>query len=221
MRCRSRSSTPTLIPAQAGIHLRSFVPRSRPPVPPRCRLRATDAQELDPCLRRDEGRGAWLIGVTLFALAACSSQPAPAPKPSPTGLEAAAIAAGVVQDPNATDPTGLYARDTDRLCVVPGDKDLRVGVTVDYDDQQGCAGGGTATHAGETLHVRLGPDDACAFDARFEGDRIMLPGALPEACAKLCRGRASLAGLSAERLSGSASEAGALRDGRGRLLCAG
>ena len=161
-----------------------------------------------------------LAGVAFaLLLAACSAQPAAAPKPKPTSLEAAAIAAGVVPDPNATDPVGLYARDTDRLCVAPGGGGgFRIGMTVSYDDQQGCTGSGSATRRGELLSVRLGEGD-CRFDARYEGDRIVLPGALPEACQALCRGRASLAGLSVERLSESASEAGALRDAKGRVLC--
>jgi hypothetical protein len=60
----------------------------------------------------------------------------------------------------------------------------------------------------------------CNFDAQFEGDRIVVPGRLPDSCQKACSPRASLAGLSVERMSDSPSEAGALRDGRGRMLCA-
>ena len=61
--------------------------------------------------------------------------------------------------------------------------------------------------------------DADALNARFEGDRIVFPGRLPEACQKLCLRRASLAGLDVSRLSESVSEASTLRDSKGRLLC--
>jgi hypothetical protein len=165
----------------------------------------------------------WAAALALvLLLAACGREGGKTPhaRPSPHGLEAAAIAAGMVEDPDAADPTGLYARDTDRLCLAPSAGRFRVGMTVDYDEQQGCAGTGMATHDGALLHITMDRSD-CQFDARFEGDRIVLPGDLPEGCHTLCRGRASLAGLTAERLSGSAAEAVALRDRGGRLLCGG
>src|SRR3546814_13769204 len=40
-------------------------------------------------------------------------------------LEAAAIAVGVIPDPASTDPTGLYARATDRICVLPAPREDR------------------------------------------------------------------------------------------------
>jgi len=140
---------------------------------------------------------------------------------TPNSLEAAAIAAGVIDDPGTIDPTGLYARDRDRLCLVPSAQAFRIGITVDYGDGYWCSGWGEATRAGETLHVELTSAPGCAFDASVGGERIAVPGRLPKACEKACSSRASLAGLSVERLSDSPSEAAALRDGRGRMLCAG
>lgn len=136
-------------------------------------------------------------------------------------LEAAAIAAGVIADPNSTDPTGLYARGTDRMCVLPAAEDFRIGIDVDYGDGQHCSAVGTATRDGERLRIRFEGKRDCEFDARFEGDRVVFPGDLPKGCAAYCTGRASLAGLEVDRLSDSASEARAMRDGRGRLLCGG
>ena len=161
----------------------------------------------------------------LLLLAACH-RPAPAPASSatPQGLEAAAIQAGVIPDPANTDITGLYAREADRVCIVPSATAYRIGVFVDIDEQQNCGGTGTVTRVGETLHVTLGTvttdDSACSFDARFEGDRIVFPGRLPEACQKVCSRRASVAALDVTRLSESVSEASTLRDAKGRLLCA-
>ncbi len=161
--------------------------------------------------------------VTLVALlAACSgNQPHPKPTATPNSLEAAAIEAGIVADPANTDPTGLYRRDRDRICIVPSATAFRIGIYVDYGETLYCSGEGEATRAGETLHVELTSAPGCSFDARFEGDRITIPGRIPDACQKACSERASLSGLIAERLSDSPSEAAALRDGKGKLLCAG
>lgn len=159
--------------------------------------------------------------LAFLLLAACSRQDtSPAPSATPaTGLEAAAIAAGVIPDPASADITGLYARETDRVCIVPAAKDYRIGVFVDYGDNLSCTGSGTVTRDGETLNVDLPAAPGCSFDARFEGDRIVFPAQLPEACAMVCQRRASIAALDVERLSESASEASTLRDAKGQLLC--
>lgn len=168
-------------------------------------------------------RRVWLALVVL--LAACERQ-APVPVAengaAPVGLETAAIQAGVIPDPANTDVTGLFARDTDRVCVVPSATAYRVGVFVDYGDDQSCSASGTGTRAGETVHLTFpgGGDDECSFDARFDGDRLVFPGTLPAACQKSCARRASMAALTVDRVSESVSEASTLRDAKGRLLCA-
>lgn len=134
-------------------------------------------------------------------------------------LESAAIVAGVIPDPTNSDITGLYARDTDRVCIVPAALDFRIGAFVDYGSRQSCSASGTATRSGETLHVQFESAQGCEFEARYEGDRIVFPGKLPDACQKLCSGRASMAALDGALLSNSLSEAAAMRDGRGKLLC--
>ena len=160
-----------------------------------------------------------VIPLAAFLLAACHAQPAAAPRGTTPGdrLEEAAQAAGVVSDPAKTDPTGLYARDTDQVCLVPtGAGAYRVGALISYDGGQGCAASGTATRVGDRLDLTLGD---CRFAARFEGDRVSFPAELPSACDATCTGRATLAALSAERLSDSPAEAAALRDPKGRALC--
>jgi hypothetical protein len=152
-------------------------------------------------------------------LTACSSKPANDTAANTSSLDAAAIAAGVIADPANTDPTGLYARDRDKICVVPSATAFHVGIYVDYGETFYCSGQGDATRAGEVLHVTLTSAPGCSFDAQFEGDRIAIPGRLPDACQKACSERASLAGLSVERLSDSPSEAAAMRDGKGKMLC--
>lgn len=162
--------------------------------------------------------------VVSLLLAGCgrgeqAGQPA---APSATGLEAAAIQAGIIPDPASTDITGLYAREADRVCIVPSTTNYRIGVTVDYDDREHCGGSGVVTRDGETLHVTFDTRQSagrCSFDARFEGDRIVFPGRLPAGCQSLCTEHAALSGLAPERLSDSIAEASTLRGPRGTLLC--
>ncbi len=123
----------------------------------------------------------------------------------------------MVRDPASTAITGLYAREGDRLCLVEGEGTARIGVFIDYGDGIGCSGRGTATRDGSGLAIDLGQN--CRFAAYADGDRIRFPGALPGACARLCTRRASLTGLTLDRLSESAAEAQALRDPRGTALC--
>ncbi len=163
--------------------------------------------------------------VALAVLGGCSDRAPERDTAAATGagaaLEAAAIATGVIADPNSTDPTGLYARGGDRLCILPATEDFRIGVDVDYGDGQQCSASGIATRQGERLRVRFDGKDDCDFDARFEGDRVVFPGKLPKGCAAYCTGRASLSGLEVERLSDSVSEARAMRGERGPPLCGG
>ena len=161
-----------------------------------------------------------LVSLTLLLAGCHRAASDPAASPTPQGLEAAAIQAGVIPDPASTDLTGVYATGNDRICIVPSAKAYRIGVFVDYDETQNCGGSGVVTSDGDTLHVTLGASgDGCTIDARFEGDRIVFPPRVPDACQKACRGRASIAALDVTRLSESASEAATLRDARGRLLC--
>ena len=145
---------------------------------------------------------------------------------APQDLESAAIERGLVSDPDESDLTGLYARDTDRVCVVRDRDSYRIGAFVDYGDGLSCTGTGTVSRAGEALSVTLtGPKTkngvgvTCSFDARFDGEHIRFPATVPPDCAKFCGPRASFAALSVERLSSSAAEARALRSAEGKRLC--
>lgn len=163
---------------------------------------------------------AWLALLVLLAACGRPNDSARRADPGPADLERAAVRAGIIADPDRIDITGLYARDTDRLCIVPARDGFAIGAFVDYGPNETCSGRGTVTRAGETLHVTLGESGACAFDARYEGDRIVFPARLPEACDRLCRDRASLAALDVRRLSDSVAEASTLRDAGQQRLCA-
>lgn len=152
-------------------------------------------------------------------LAACSEPEEEAPDAAGPALEDAAVARGLVPDPDAAPLTGLFARDADRLCLREGgDARAIVGISIDYGAGNGCSARGTAQRNGDGLTLDLG--EACRFDAEYDGEIVRFPGALPDGCADLCRGNASLAGMATERLSHSAGEVAAFRDRRGRFPCA-
>ncbi len=155
----------------------------------------------------------------LLGLVACSG-PSSAPNPGATvDLETAAVQRGLVRDPKDMTILGAYARGPDRLCIVPAGTGHRIGIVIDYGEGNGCRGTGSVRRSGEGLLVMLGSDDACRFTARYDGEHVAVPGAVPGACARLCTGRAALAGAQFARLGESASEARAMRDPAGHPLC--
>lgn len=155
-----------------------------------------------------------------FGLTSCSDNIPNAEKSVPQDLERAAIERGLVRDPSDTDVIGLYARDTDRVCITKDSLGYRVGAFVDYGDGITCSATGRASRVGDVLHIEFGKDGACSFDARFDGGTIAIPGAVPPGCDSYCAQRASFAGLEVGRLSESVAEAEAMRDGNGKRLCA-
>lgn len=153
-----------------------------------------------------------------LVLAGCSDN-ATADDAGGVALERAAIAAGVIRDPAAGELAGLYARDTDRLCIVAaGSGGYRIGASVDYGTE-GCSARGTVTRSGETLRIAFDNAPGCSFDARLDQERVVFPGDVPAACERLCSPRASLAALEAELQSAVPSEAAAMRDRAEKVLC--
>ncbi|WP_312488176.1 hypothetical protein [Sphingomonas sp.] len=162
------------------------------------------------------------ILVPVLALAACHPGAESTDNMAGERLEAASIAAGLVADPATVPLDGIWARDSDRICILPasetrGDAARRIGVLVDYGEGQGCVGRGTLARSGRTLDIDL---DGCRFAARLDGDGIQFPASVPAACNALCSGRASLSALNVERVSASVAEAQALRGPNGTALCA-
>lgn len=160
------------------------------------------------------------VGLWLCVMLARCDQPPPLAPPQGAGarLERAAIAAGIVPDPDRTDPVGVFGVEGDQVCVVPRARGYTIGAIVDYGEDQACVGRGSATGRAP-LKVEFG--SGCRFDAAFDGERITFPAMLPRGCERLCTGRATLAALAAPRLSATAAEAAALRAPDGRSLCAG
>jgi hypothetical protein len=140
-------------------------------------------------------------------------------------MEQAALAQGVIPDPDGGTLVGSWARDTDRLCVVDAPAgsphpvpagEQRIGIVTDFGDGQGCTASGSVLRRGAQLRVTL---ERCRFVAKLEAGHIVFPGELSSACNRFCRGRASLTGLDVEQQSESASEASMLRSRSGRSVC--
>lgn len=154
----------------------------------------------------------------LLLLAGCD-RPEPQAVSAGAKLEAAAVRAGLVPDPERATLIGSWSRDTDRVCVAPGEEGReRIGVLIDYGEGNGCVGSGSMRRSGQRLDVVLG---RCRVDARFDGERIVFPAEIGPACDRLCRGNATLAALAVDQVSQSAAEAATLRAPSGKLLCAG
>lgn len=157
------------------------------------------------------------VAIAALLLAGCS-QPADTGNSGGAALEEAAIAAGVVRDPDASALAGLYARDTDQVCIVAKDGGYRIGASIDLGDQ-GCSAAGTVTRSGGRLNVAFDGAPGCAFEAQLDGDRIIFPATMPAGCERLCTDRASFAALEVDLLSEAVSEARSMRDRKDRELC--
>lgn len=171
---------------------------------------------------RTVDRGLWAQSLMLlFALSACGggqgkqSSPgngttslAPAPVSNASALEALAVESGAITDSSSRDPEGGYGRSYegghDRLCLVAekGASDrYRLGAEIRIGDEEYCRGRGRARHLGNSLKLDF-DGGKCVIVARYEGDRVVIPGAVDTACAGLCNGRGTLAGTSFVRIDG-------------------
>lgn len=160
---------------------------------------------------------ATLVAIVVALWAAPSRRGATEAADVPTDLESVAVARGLIAAGDDADPVGLYARDTDRLCLARQGDRLRAGASVDYGDGLACAAAGTARRSGSTIDFDFG--EGCRISARFDGETIAFPAAVPDACHRSCRGRAALDALRVTRLSGAQSEAEALRLPDGKAPC--
>lgn len=141
-------------------------------------------------------------------------------------LDALATESGAISDDRSWDPVGSYGRvyegGEDRLCILPaGGQAARYRVAVDtrVGDEEYCRGSGSAQRVGDMLVISL-RTGRCTITARYEGDQIVLPGAVDRACASLCSVRGSLAGVTFPRIGVDAAAARDIRDAQGKPLCA-
>jgi hypothetical protein len=172
-------------------------------------------------------RAAWL---SLLALSACSGEPGTeqaASSPAAEELDALALETGALPDREQTDPAGRYARryegGSDSLCLIPdgGARGrYRFGAETRIGSDEYCRGAGRAKMSADKLLLRFeGEGQECLIVARYEGDKIVLPGGLDLKCAELCSSRGSFAGVSFPRIDRDVAAARQMRDRDKVLLC--
>lgn len=174
-----------------------------------------------------------LTCLVAFMLAGCgdgsSEREDRAERPSATAdsLDALAMESGALPDQNAVNPVGRYGRryegGVDRLCIIPesegGDR-YRFGAEMLIGGDEYCRGAGEARVDGDRLSLRFeGVGEGCTIDARYEGDRLVMPGQLGMACNLLCSSRGTFAGTTFLRIDRDAAAAAQMRDANKALLC--
>jgi len=154
-----------------------------------------------------------------------AAQPSDEPRTeAASSLETLAVESGALDDLTARDPVGSYGRTydggRDRLCLIPdgGGRQYRFGAEVRIGDDENCKGSGTARRAGDRLIFSFSGSE-CMIVARYEGDRIVMPGAVDTACAAMCSDRGSLAGVSFPRTGSDAAAAMHVNSTKGDRLC--
>jgi hypothetical protein len=169
----------------------------------------------------------------LAALAGCgsgASDPDAAASESSAAakeLDALALETGALPDRAQSDPSGRYGRryegGTDSLCLIPDGSTrgrFRFGAETRIGGEEYCRGTGRAKLSGDKLLLRFeGVGSACLIVARYEGDKIVLPGGLDLSCAALCSSRGSFAGVSFPRRDRDVVAARGMPDTKGHLLC--
>jgi hypothetical protein len=177
-----------------------------------------------------------IVAAALFLLSACSGPSAPdrQAKGEPqtnssdtaNALEALATESGVIGEDETSEPYGSYGRvydgGQDRLCVLPegAGASYKFGVEVRIGDEEYCRGKGSARRAGNLLIFRFA-GGRCTITARYEGDRIVMPGAVDRGCASLCSTRGSFAGVIFPRIATDVGAARGVADNDGAPLCGG
>lgn len=152
----------------------------------------------------------------VLLLGACQRTPPADEVAAGRALEAAARNAGIVGDP--ADAAGVYAAGDDRLCLTGAAPSYRIGISVDFGEGQRCLAQGLA-RGRDSLSLDIGK--GCTMVVARDGDRLLFPARVPEACAHACQGRATFDALALDRLSEAGGEAARLRGADGKLLCAG
>jgi hypothetical protein len=173
-------------------------------------------------------RARLLMLAASLGVAACNGGDVPSSGEPQTevanSLESLAAESGVLDDRMARDPVGSYGRTyeggRDRLCIVPDDDEgrYRFGAEMRIGDEGRCGGSGTARYAGDRLIFNFA-GGTCLIVARYEGDRIVMPGAVDVACAALCSDRGSLAGVTFSRTGHDQAAARRVRTHDGNRLC--
>jgi len=171
------------------------------------------------------------LALMMVLLAGCGGAPDgeadPPDSPTARELDALALETGALPDRAQIDPAGRYARryegGSDRLCLVADDAvsgGYRFGAETRIGQDEYCRGRGTAKRSADKLLLRFdGAGRNCLIVARYEGDKIVLPGSLDINCALLCSSRGSFAGVTFPRVDRDGAAAARMADKDGKALC--
>lgn len=187
------------------------------------------------CVIMTRGVRIALLVLALAGLGACGSagDPGGADVPAIEGsaaseeLDALALETGALPDSAQIDPAGRYGRryegGSDSFCIIPdgGSRGrYRFGAEMRIGGDEYCRGSGRAKLSADKLLLRFdGAGSECMVVARYEGDKIVLPGGLDLKCASLCSSRGSFSGVSFPRLDRDVAAARGMRDAERRNLC--
>ena len=142
-------------------------------------------------------------------------------------LDLLARETGALPDESRIDPAGRYGRryegGRDSLCLVPDGSArgrYRFGAETRIGRDEYCRGTGRARLAGDKLLLDFAEGDgACRIVARYEGDKVVMPGGLDVSCAALCSSRGSFSGVSFPRLDRDVAAARRMTDQDKVILC--
>jgi len=176
---------------------------------------------------------AGLIGLVALLLVGggdgASERESRAERPTATAdsLDALAMESGALPDQSIETPVGRYGRryegGVDRLCIVPEGEDgerYRFGAEMLIGGDEYCRGAGEAEMDGDMVSLRFeGIGEGCTIKARYEGDRLVMPGQLGMACNLLCSSRGTFAGTAFPRMDRDGAAAAQMRDANKALLC--
>ena len=116
-----------------------------------------------------------------------------------TALDAKAVEAGILPDPEKAEFAGRYETrgdlGTDKMCAVKTAADsFDIGFLSVYGPESKCEGTGTAKVNGEQVDISLTGQGTCRFTARYDGFELRFPAVVESGCARYCSERASLSG---------------------------
>lgn len=179
--------------------------------------------------RRIDARRLLPLILSVLAVSACGERSEEAGKQEngavADGLDQLALESGVLADAARRDPAGSYGRSydggRDRFCIAPHEEEsgqYRFGAEVRIGEDEYCKGTGSARRAGERLILSFA-GGTCVIVARYEGDRVVMPGAVDMACARLCSSRGSFAGVTFPLISGGEGAARDVTSMDGQPLC--
>jgi hypothetical protein len=143
-------------------------------------------------------------GVALFCcalLAACGENAPSVLAGNDVGseLDEAAIAAGIMPDPDEVEFAGRFETRSelgiDKFCAVTKSaRQFDIGFIAVSGSESKCEGQGTAAISGEKVQITLQGKEKCTFEARYDGIELRFPGSVESGCASYCTPRASLSG---------------------------